>query len=273
MITKKIQVAALLASVLWTGGVSAWTSKFRIPSISASEQSINGHLVTRRVFAGTVACPIAGAWFSQPDTSQAAAPVDAGEAVRLYAANIPGYGPSDVFYPSTWMGTWRARREVVTGNAEPMILEYSVRFLPSIQDNAVVADRGFNQANLEAALRKQDDAVRSYEWKETNPNDLRMVLADGSRKDIKVTKRATETTDDTVFSSEFQRVSQEDARGIPAITARRVLTKWKVSNEKELEGLEIVYDMGFGGDPMSLQTVSTNQPKVLSKSRLLLQRS
>ena len=131
-----------------------------------------------------------------------------------------------------------------------------------------------------------------------------------------MTKRATEATDTTVYSSEFQRVSQPDvATGIPVVTARRVMTKWKVrttataadaatntnsnsnnnSSRKDsdsisisandasasasisIEGLEIVYDMGGGGDPLSA-TIATAlasqaaEPKVLSKSRLLLER-
>lgn len=211
--------------------------------------------------------------------SQAAAPLDAGEAIRRSAANIPGYGPTDVFFPSTLAGTWQMNREVDFGNGrEPLRLSYPFRFIPSIDDNAVVADRGFNQAELEQAIAKAvtgredaSSAVRSYDWVPSNPNDLRIVLSDGSRKEIKVTKRATELTDETVSSSEFQRITQDDARGIPTISARRVMTKWKVINDSTLEGLEIIYSMP-GGDPLAATAGTQGSPTLLSKSRLLLQR-
>ena len=153
------------------------------------------------------------------------------------------------------------------------VLEYAVRFLPSIQDGAVIADRGFNQANLEAAVRKDAAAVRLCKWTETDPNDLALEFQDGSTKAIKVTKRATEMTADTVQSSEFQRVVVDS--GIPDVSARRVVTKWKRNENGTLEGLEVVYDVGGGssGDPLSFSLANSNaQPTVLSKSRLLLER-
>jgi len=48
--------------------------------------------------------------------------------------------------------------------------ECTVQFLPSIQQGAVVVDRGFNQANLKNAIRK-GDALHLHKWAETNPND------------------------------------------------------------------------------------------------------
>ena len=256
-----VQYIAALNNIFQSAG-------HRPRSSTTSGTALDTHQVTRRyAILGVVSSMII-----LPSASQAAAPVDAGEAMRRSAANLPGYGPTDVFYPKDWKGLWTMRREVASDGGNSLVLKYMVLFLPSIQDNAVVADRGFNQANLEASLRGKDDAVQSYTWSETNPNDLRILLADGSRKDIKVTKRASEMTETTVSSSEFQRVSQEDARGIPVITARRVLTKWKMLDDNTIEGLEVVYDMGGGGDPLSMQTATSSQPKVLSKSRLRLER-
>lgn len=224
----------------------------------------------------------------QHDWAYAAGPVNPAEAVRRGAANIPGYGQTDVFYPQSFLGNWKAVREILptngNGSGASLTLEYPIRFLTSIEDNAVVADRGWNQANLEKAIRllsaskdtnrnennsAGDSLLPSYKWIETNPNDLRLTFADGSRKDIKVTKRATEKTDETVFSSEFSRVTQDDARGIPAITARRIISKWKVVGDA-IEGIEVVYDVG-AGDPMLGPTAASEQNKVLSKSRLRLQ--
>ena len=236
----------------------------------------------RKVLGIVLSLSIATTTFVSSLPSQAATPLDAGEAIRRSAANIPGYGPTDVFFPSTLAGTWQMNREVDFGNGkEPLRLSYPFRFIPSIEDGTVVADRGFNQAELEQAIAKavtgRDEAggsstVRSYEWLPSNPNDLRMVLTDGSRKEIKVTKRATERTDTTVSSSEFQRLTQEDARGIPNISARRVMTKWKLVDDSTLEGLELIYSMP-GGDPLAATSGTQATSTLLSKSRLLLRRT
>jgi hypothetical protein len=248
-------------------------------------------LTPNRIDRRTVVALVSGTLVSiaQNESAFAAGPVNAAEAIRRSAAIVPGYGQSDVFYPPFFLGNWRAKRTILSlatekdGNDDRgLTLEYSVRFLPSIEDNAVVADRGWNQANLEMAIQSlsgqkseaspaQSSFGPSYQWTETNPNDLRLTFPDGSRKEIKVTKRAVEKTIDGVFSSEFQRVTQEDSRGIPIITARRVMSKYKVVGSN-IEGIEIVYDAG-GGDPLTgpIGGVSV-QPKVLSKSRLLLER-
>jgi hypothetical protein len=231
----------------------------------------------------------------QLDASYAASarPLDAAEAVRRSAANIPGYGQTDIFYPKSWMGTWMMTRQVELPapreGSEPtrLTLTYPYRFIQSIEDDAVVADRGINQAELEQAvikLRKEQKQMESqtttisfdrvqYEWSVNNPNDLRLVMPDSTKKEIKVTKRATERNNDDqiVSSSEFQRLTQEDARGIPAISARRVVSKYKLIDDKTVEGLEIVYDMG-GADPLSPNSGVSSSPVVLSKSRIYLVR-
>ena len=222
------------------------------------------------------------------DWAFAAGPSNPAEAVRRGAANIPGYGQTDVFYPPIFLGNWKAVREILPnsgGSGSGLTLQYPIRFIRSIEDNAVIADRGWNQANLEKSIHELsaksnsgnnaggDPFLPSYQWTETDPNDLRLSFADGSKKDIKVTKRATEMTDETVFSSEFQRVTQteDDGRAIPVITARRVMSKWKVIDSSTLEGIEVVYDVG-GGDPMSGLGKVSDQNNVLSKSRLKLYR-
>jgi hypothetical protein len=210
-----------------------------------------------------------------------AVPLDAGEAIRRSAANLPGYGQTDIFYPDSFAGTWKVTRDVEFSGASTtsLHLQYFIRFIQSIEDGSVVADRGYNQAELETAiailLKNWEQASTptarcSYEWEQTNPNDLRLVLSDGTRKDIKVTKRATERSEETVSSSEFQRVTQEDPRGVPAISARRVVSKWRTVDDSTLEAIEIIYDMG-GGDPLSGDTIK-NGGKLLSKSKLLLVR-
>ena len=169
-------------------------------------------------------------------------------------------------------------------------LNYTMRFLPSIKEDAVVADRGFNQANLENSFvtgslnnnnSSSSSIVQSYSWTETNPNDLRISFTDGRRKDIKVTKRATEYKDNTVSSSEFQRIVEDtnnsNSMMVPIIAARRVVSKWKEIEADHLEAIEIVYDMSASipsADPMAFSPQSASVPtsNVLSKSRLRLTR-
>jgi hypothetical protein len=252
-------------------------------------------LVTATTFSVAASVP-----FLTPQSSTAAAPLDAREAIRRGAANIPGYGSSDVFYPESFAGSWKVTRDVefpssvsnVNANANsptPVLrLTYPVRFIQSIEDDVVVADRGYNQAELEAALARRGSpsssslVVLSYDWAANNPNVVNVAMADGTKKEIKVTKRATERTGDTVSSSEFQRITQEDTRqiggpgGIPQISARRVVSKWKKIDDSTLEGIEIVYAVGGGGDPLSTsltgQSNNNAAPTILSKSRLYLVR-
>jgi len=244
-----------------------WCHAYSQPSSRVTSQS------RRQVLAGG-ALTTAAAWTSLPATSTAATPASPAEAIRRSAAYVPGYGQTDVFYPLFFRGKWKAKRDIVASDIVdpsklPLSLSYEVRFIKSIDDTAVVADRGFIEASLENALNNE---ARSYEWSESNPNDLRLVFADGSRKEVKVTKRATERTEDTVSSSEFQRITCESDRGIPVISAHRVLTKWKVVSDATIEGIEIVYDVGGNlGDPLAA-TSAPSAPKVISKSRLSLQR-
>mmetsp|Transcript_31083 Transcript_31083/g.34392 ORF Transcript_31083/g.34392 Transcript_31083/m.34392 type:complete len:283 (+) Transcript_31083:93-941(+) len=224
----------------------------------------------------------------------ASAAPEVAEVIRKGASKIPGYGPSDVYYPESWKGKWRVTREIIDDQYNDdkkkivqydRIVRYDMRFIPSIEAGATVMDRGYSQANLERVLlvatssnddEGDDNSVQSCQWTETNPNDLRVVFNNGARKEIKVTKRSSEPNmeEETVSSSEFQRITTESTvGGIPVITARRILSKWKGSSEKGIiEGIEITYDMGSGGDLPSIGGTSSG-PKVISKSRIHLERS
>ena len=300
LVTKSLLALRIFCSLFFFSKeetIFAWTSR------SALHPNDPIMMTRRKTFATTVGTSLVAAEvlsFMNPSVSVAAAPLDAGEAVRRSAANIPGYGKQDVFYPELFAGNWKMTREVEFNNNNPsssssssvLRLMYPIRFIRSIEDDAVVADRGYNQAELETALvrtvqrgRKEDGEESSstttasstnspkisYEWVQSNPNDLRLVLSDGTKKEIKVTKRATERTVDTVSSSEFQRVTQEERGGIPLISARRIVSKWKQVDESTLEGIEIVYEMA-GGDPLSTSLTGNITPTILSKSRLYLVR-
>jgi hypothetical protein len=239
----------------------------------------------------------------EADSKQTGGGGAAAESLRRSSPNIiPGLGPADVFYPESFVGSWNMSRQVVLSEDNALTLNYPIRFLSSVDAKtgqaAAVADRGFNQATLENALRVASlklssttstttgstaNVVQSYTWSASNPNDLRIYFTNGSSKEIKVTKRAASivesenatTTTATIESSEFQRVTLDD-QTVPVISARRVLTKWKVVDGGSLvEGLELVYDMGYGGtsDPLAFATQQQQQqPKLLSKSRLRITR-
>ena len=204
---------------------------------------------SRRHFFDTLPTIVGWVLLTDPSPSHAASrSSDPAEALRQTASKLPGYGPADVYYPFAFQGSWMMKRQVVLSDTSTLDLIYPVRFLPSLQDNAFVADRGFNQASLENAI--SPGSVQVMDWKASNPNDLRMVFTDGRTKDIKVTKRSSERSENILSSSEYQRVvTQDSINGIPQITAQRILTKWKVSEDgNTCQGIELVYDMGGGGD-------------------------
>eukprot|EP00581_Thalassiosira_minuscula_P003066 CAMPEP_0183744402 /NCGR_PEP_ID=MMETSP0737-20130205/65710_1 /TAXON_ID=385413 /ORGANISM="Thalassiosira miniscula, Strain CCMP1093" /LENGTH=402 /DNA_ID=CAMNT_0025980043 /DNA_START=57 /DNA_END=1265 /DNA_ORIENTATION=+ len=143
-------------------------------------------------------------------------------------------------------------------------------------DVPAIADRAFNERSYYASLantlnsskskttKASMPSIQSLNWTPTNPNVLSLAYADGSSKEVKVTKRSSDVSADGsgVFSSEFRRVtdvpsSEGVAGGIPKIYKSRLLTKWKRGNEEDsggdvvnlIEGIEILYnEQGTFGD-------------------------
>ena len=174
----------------------------------------------------------------------------------------------------------------------------------------VIADRQFNEESYYNALREaivsQTQAsennsqlpqlpplpplIRAISWSPSNPNVLTSTYNNGSSKEVKVTKRATEldTVNGIISSSEYRRVTTVAAStsgmnamggGIPSISASRILNKWKISDTGIVEGIEIVYSDGaLGGDPMSMSMAAAGggnrpqQQQLSSKCRLRLER-
>jgi hypothetical protein len=211
-----------------------------------------------------------------------------GEAVRRAASRaLPGMGPPDIYYPASFRGMWTAQREILPAAPRPpndnsasssgaagttsRTVEYRVRYLPAFsldQERVAVADRGYNQANLAAALEDGAQRVQAYTWSQQNPNDLQIVWSSGLFQDYKVTKRASERTNETVSSSEFVRwvTTDESSSGIPTISARRVLSKYRTVTENRIEGIELEYGIP---DPGAMPQTA---PTLLTKSRLVLTR-
>ena len=228
------------------------------------------------------------------------------EAIRRTAAGIPGYGQPDVYYPTSYLGRWKATKTIVVSdnpylNANgllPITLHYEMRFISVDGDSKeeaenavggkVVADRAFNEQSYYEAFRnaviaassngRGPPALRSAAWVPTNPNVLTSTYDDGTSQEIKVTKRAATLEQDgegTVSSSEYRRISDVGMNGIPVLSASRSLTKWR-SDGSSIEAIEVVYKDGVMGDPMGGvgggAAGKQGAPVVSSKSRLSLQR-
>ena len=264
-----------------------------------------------------------------------------GEAIRRSAANLPGYGQADVFYPSSFLGKWKVTQTIVSSDdpmivksikndeiSLPLVLSYDVRFITVDGDDSiivtkedggsgasanvekVIADRQYNEnsyynALRDAIMKKQSNSsntqslppsIQTTSWSPSNPNVLTSNYNDGSNKEIKVTKRATELDEvnGIISSSEYRRITTTGAAttagsnggiggGIPSIAASRSLKKWKISEFNGngdvvvVEGIEIVYsDGGTIGDPLMAAPGAggrqPQQPQMSSKSRLRLER-
>mmetsp|Transcript_15860 Transcript_15860/g.23727 ORF Transcript_15860/g.23727 Transcript_15860/m.23727 type:complete len:334 (-) Transcript_15860:49-1050(-) len=216
------------------------------------------------------------------------------EAIRLISSKtIPGLGPPDVYYPAYFVGRWKTTR-IISSSDDPFFKDLEnlgvklpiqvtseSRFVPydagkdfqQIDDanpNNVpaVADRSFNEKSYYTALSQEIDrlysssksmpSIQSINWTPTNPNVLSMDYSDGSSKEVKVTKRSSDVSNDgsNLFSSEFRRITAVPsspsgiAGGIPSVYKSRVLTKWRQGNSNDMiEGIEILYsEAGVLGD-------------------------
>jgi hypothetical protein len=147
-----------------------------------------------------------------------------------------------------------------------------------IDSNTVpaIADRSFNEKSYYAALSEEIGrlyqqsstksslpSINKVDWTPTNPNVLALQYSDGSSKEIKVTKRSSDVSNDgsNLFSSEFRRItavppssSSSISGGIPSVYKSRVLTKWRQvpGSNDVIEGIEILYnEQGTLGDRSS----------------------
>jgi hypothetical protein len=208
------------------------------------------------------------------------------------------HSPPDVYYPPYFVGKWRVTRVVSSsddndwkGLTLPVKISHEMRFVPydagkdfedySAQNpnsSPAIADRAFNERSFHNALtslfeqlasagsasRKNLSSIQTLDWTPTNPNVLSVSYADGSSREIKVTKRSSDvdSNGDGIFSSEFKRITSVPpsngsvAGGIPSIYKSRVLTKWKRVKEVPpsstvdlIEGIEMSYvEQGTLGD-------------------------
>jgi len=235
-------------------------------------------------------------------TSLANAAETPAEAIRLLSSKtIPGLGPPDIYYPSYFIGSWKVTSVITTSDDNfwndlksngvnlPVTIVSKMRFVPynagkdfiensdTYPNNNVpaIADRAYNEQSYYTALSEEINrlysttkptlpSIQSAIWTPTNPNVLSLTYVNGSSKEIKVTKRSVDVSNDgnSIFSSEFRRITTVPPSaansigvgGIPSISKSRVLTKWKQSatatdGVDRIEGIEIVYnESGTLGD-------------------------
>jgi len=214
---------------------------------------------------------LAAALAGRPRRAEAAITGGAREAIADLASGIPGYGPSDVFYPEWFLGDWEATSELsevetpqgdeLAGDAVlrarktvGMVERYNQRYIE--YRGRIIADRGYN---VRALVRGSGPRlVESVEWDPTNPNVLSMVLKrDGAsvRTDLRVTRRtvaAPEGRDDLFNVSEFYQevVGGGDLSALalgagvgsqaaaPKVTPVRCITKYRRVAGPQIQALQ-----------------------------------
>ena len=258
------------------------TSHARMRSVDLLELSKINPSLDRRSSFGTVSnhvsylLGVSSLSFTQP----CLAAENSGEAIRQTMSGVPGYGPSDIFYPEYFDGKWKVRRSKFSegDSSESKVLEYEVRFVR--KEIGVVADRGFNEASRVAAETSDEKLVRETKWDVTNPNVLNLLFKDGTSKEVRVTKRSSDVSGDLsssdnwlLQSSEFARVSEVGPNGIPELSIIHTLSKWKPgANKNIVEGIELAFNEGNLGDPMAFSLQPNGSGKVKIKSRVQMER-
>ena len=131
------------------------------------------------------------------------------EAVLQAATRIPGYGQPDIFLPSYFEGKWNCERELVSVSQDlpdpstssyfedaqfflEKPLTYRVRFIT--YDGKIVADRSYNELNLEKASfvkaeelgRKTARTATEASWDPANANIITTKFSDGFVRESKV---------------------------------------------------------------------------------------
>mmetsp|Transcript_34171 Transcript_34171/g.43631 ORF Transcript_34171/g.43631 Transcript_34171/m.43631 type:complete len:323 (+) Transcript_34171:90-1058(+) len=204
------------------------------------------------------------------------------EQISKVASKIPGYGPSDCYFPPFFQGSWQVERELVGVNTplgEDKVeqpskfveanaymnkkLSYKVRFI-NCKGN-IVADRAFNAKTYgEAATPGK---LASTGWEPENPNILAVTYQNGVVKEVKVTKRSFESPSPETFgTSEYARIAEASMEGplgsVPELSAIRTLTRYKRLDETTVEALELIKYYP------AVSMTSNPDPYLVLKSRL-----
>jgi len=127
-------------------------------------------------------------WMKSPDSAAAASPLtDIREAISSAASKIPGYAESDIYYPNTWLGSWRTTRTITditssTDVSTPHFIEglrvgdqfsYITSYIP--YKDRVVRDR-----TRRSHLSEYSPLQAVIFWDPGNPNNLEIKFEDRS---------------------------------------------------------------------------------------------
>ncbi|KAL7496921.1 hypothetical protein ACHAWT_005830 [Skeletonema menzelii] len=290
-----VRITILMALALIIGKKAAVTA-FSLSMMDGSKSTNAAAATSRRGFLAQSATAAIIPVTLLSSTLPANAAETPAEAIRLISSKtIPGLGPPDVYYPAYFVGKWKTTR-VISSSDDPFYKELEnvgvklpiqvtseMRYVPynagkdfqQIDANPnnvpAIADRAFNEKEFYSALSQEVQrlysstkampSIQTINWTPTNPNVLSLDYSDGSSKEVKVTKRSSDVSNDgkNLFSSEFRRItavpssSSGIAGGIPSVYKSRVLTKWRQGNSNDvIEGIEILYnEAGVLGDKSS----------------------
>jgi len=218
--------------------------------------------------------------------SSAADPFGSGsgpdEIIRKKAANLPGYGPPDLYYPDYFLGNWNCvEQSVVSRNGEKTTYPASgrsVRFI-DVGDGGVVLDRSHSLLQADGSFvfsvltsGRPPPPIRDVRWDRKNPNVLSATYADGSSLEIKVTKRAllSSPSDEGWEGSEYRRITLQKAGDtVPRIYRSRRRARWRTIAEGTPEGIiienfeEVGQDGGAVADRLEvLHRMRLERPKL-----------
>mmetsp|Transcript_31197 Transcript_31197/g.31736 ORF Transcript_31197/g.31736 Transcript_31197/m.31736 type:complete len:278 (+) Transcript_31197:46-879(+) len=195
-----------------------------------------------------------------PNSLYSQANADIREQIAGTASILPGYGASDIFYPSFFEGYWTVNRtysevliEAPTFSFVDDAKKLKTKSRSLIYDehyieynNKIVKDRSYSTANYFNALQSTNDMIAK--WDISNPNKL-SVSSPSFQYDILVTKRSVESIKEStsinkqkVFGySEFSIISENlSATNLspPKVFGSRVLVRLREESVNKLRGLE-----------------------------------
>lgn len=233
-------------------------------------------------------------------------PTSTRETIARVAANLPGYGEPDIYYPAQFLGSWRCSRTLTALTFPASVdsgssgfsahqwladmdascaamyremeatlnrsIEYRTRFFQ--RDGHVILDRAFDAYERSRAEQPfSGRTVVEARWNPNNPNILAIECIDGTIRELKVTKRATEDSGspDAFGFSEYYRVADTTTgkimSGVPQLVGLRVQARYRKMKEGAIEGLELrrVYP--------AVSYTSNPKPAFTAKTRIILERA
>jgi len=175
--------------------------------------------------------------------------------------SVLGGGPSDLFYPEEFLGSWQVVSTLVDVDvpmgaemlSNPKLeqrakselnrpLAYEQRFMRG-PNGKVIADRSYNVTSITKATVGAD-LVENIEWEAENPNVMRIKLKGGPGIYTRVTRRFEDDhpEDRKLETSEVVEQVFETANdfGPPKVKGSRCLTKYKWRSEEQAKDKPVI---------------------------------